>query len=43
MEIPFLNLTAPYHELQTEFDAAYRRVMESGWFIMGAELEAFEQ
>jgi dTDP-4-amino-4,6-dideoxygalactose transaminase len=42
MNVPFLDLHAPYRELQTEFDAAYRRVMESGWFIMGAELEAFE-
>jgi dTDP-4-amino-4,6-dideoxygalactose transaminase len=40
--IPFLDLKAPYLELKEELDAAYRRVMESGWFIMGRELEAFE-
>ena len=25
-----------------ELDAAYRRVMESGWYILGGEVEAFE-
>jgi dTDP-4-amino-4,6-dideoxygalactose transaminase len=40
--IPFLDLQAGYLELQTELDTAYRRVMDSGWYIMGAELEAFE-
>jgi dTDP-4-amino-4,6-dideoxygalactose transaminase len=42
MNVPFLDLNAPYHELKSELDSAYRRVMESGWFIMGAEVEAFE-
>ena len=42
MNVPFLDLNAPYQELKTELDSAYRRVMESGWFIMGAEFEAFE-
>lgn len=40
--IPFLDLKAPYQELQAELDAAYRRVMESGWYITGCEVEAFE-
>ena len=43
MKVPFLDLKAPYHELKDELDSAYRRVMESGWFIMGAEVEAFER
>lgn len=42
MTIPFLDLKAPYLELKDELDAAYRRVMESGWYILGSELEAFE-
>lgn len=42
MKVPFLNLKAPYLELQQELDAAYRRVMESGWYILGQEVEAFE-
>lgn len=42
MKVPFLDLNAPYRELQAEMDSAYRRVMESGWYILGEEVEAFE-
>jgi dTDP-4-amino-4,6-dideoxygalactose transaminase len=42
MKVPFLDLKAPYAELREETDAAYRRVMESGWFVAGGELGAFE-
>lgn len=42
MNIPFLDLNAPYKELKSDLDSAYQRVMESGWFITGAEVEAFE-
>lgn len=41
--IPFLDLCASYIELRRELDAAYRRVMESGRYLLGAELEAFER
>lgn len=40
--IPFLDLGAAYHELKTEIDAAVARVLDSGWYILGAEVEAFE-
>lgn len=43
MTIPFLDLKAPYQELQAEMDAAYHRVMASGWYILGEEVEHFEQ
>jgi dTDP-4-amino-4,6-dideoxygalactose transaminase len=42
MNVPFLELKPTYLELKEEMDAAYRRVMESGWYLLGAELEAFE-
>lgn len=42
MTVPFLDLKAPYLELKDELDAAYRRVLESGWYIGGGEVEAFE-
>lgn len=42
MNVPFLDLKSPYIELKEELDAAYRRVMESGWYILGQEVEAFE-
>ena len=41
--IPFLDMKSPYLELKDELDAAYRRVMESGWYIFGEECEAFER
>jgi len=43
MKVPFLDLKAAYQELRAELDAAYRRVMESGWYILGEEVEAFER
>lgn len=41
--IPFLDLKAPYAELREELDEAWRRVMESGRYILGREGEAFEE
>ncbi len=40
--IPLLDMKSPYLELKPELDEAYRRVMESGWYILGEELTAFE-
>lgn len=40
--IPFLDLKSAYAELKPELDAAYARVMASGWFVLGQEVEAFE-
>ena len=42
MTVPFLDLRQPYLELKQELDAAYARVMESGWYVMGRELELLE-
>ena len=41
-QVPFLDLGAAYRELQPEIDAAVLRVVGSGWYIGGAEVEAFE-
>lgn len=38
----FFDAAAGYAELRDEIDAAMRRVLESGWYIRGAEVEAFE-
>ena len=43
MIVNFLDLKAAYLELQPEIDAAIKRVLDSGWYILGAEVEAFEQ
>lgn len=40
--IPFLDVGASYRELQVEIDAAVKRVLESGSYILGTEVEAFE-
>jgi len=41
--IEFLNLKSTYEELKSELDEAYQRVMNSGWYILGDEIEAFEE
>ena len=43
MKVPFLDLQAGYIELQAEIDAAIKRVLESGWYILGEEVDAFER
>ena len=40
--IPFLDLGAAFRELKPEIDAAVGRVLNSGWYILGPEVEAFE-
>jgi len=42
MRVPFLDLKPGYEELRDEFDAVYHRVMKSGWYLLGQELEQFE-
>ena len=41
--IPFLNLRDSSLELKPEIDAAVSRVLDSGWYILGPEVEAFEK
>jgi dTDP-4-amino-4,6-dideoxygalactose transaminase len=43
MNVPFLNFVGPYEELKAELDDAYFRFMRSAWYILGRELESFEQ
>lgn len=42
-KIPFLDLRAATAELRPEIDAAIGRVLDSGWYILGPEVELFEQ
>ncbi|MDT8283004.1 MAG: DegT/DnrJ/EryC1/StrS family aminotransferase, partial [Gammaproteobacteria bacterium] len=42
MQVPFLDLGLLHQPIRKSLDLAYHRVMDSGWFIMGPELEAFE-
>lgn len=41
--IPFYNLKDVNLKHEQEFQEALKRVLESGWFIMGPELEQFER
>jgi dTDP-4-amino-4,6-dideoxygalactose transaminase len=43
MRVPFLDLQPAYRELQSELDAVVERVLASGRYILGPELEAFEK
>ncbi len=43
MEVRFGDLRREYAEIQAELDTAVQRVLRSGWFILGRELERFEQ
>jgi dTDP-4-amino-4,6-dideoxygalactose transaminase len=41
--IPFMDLKAQYLTIKAEIDEAIGRVLESGQFVLGAEVEAFER
>lgn len=40
--IPFLDLHAAYQDLKPDIDAAVARVLDSGYYILGPEVEALE-
>jgi dTDP-4-amino-4,6-dideoxygalactose transaminase len=42
-QIPFQDFRSAYEELQAELDEAYRRCMQSGWYVLGREVSAFEE
>jgi dTDP-4-amino-4,6-dideoxygalactose transaminase len=43
MAVPFADLRPHVASLRAEIDAAVARVLDSGWFILGPEVEAFER
>ncbi|MBT5222312.1 MAG: DegT/DnrJ/EryC1/StrS family aminotransferase [Gammaproteobacteria bacterium] len=43
MKVPFMDLKAYYEELKPEMDKSYQRVMDSGWYIQGTEVNLFEK
>lgn len=43
MTVPFLDLGAAADEIREELIAATSRVVESGWYILGPEVERFEE
>jgi dTDP-4-amino-4,6-dideoxygalactose transaminase len=41
--VPLVDLQAQYRSIRTEIDRAVARVLDRGWFVLGAELKAFEE
>lgn len=42
MSVPFLDLRASYLEIKSEIDSAVLRVLDSGRYVLGPEVDAFE-
>jgi dTDP-3-amino-3,4,6-trideoxy-alpha-D-glucose transaminase len=43
IRIPFIDLSRIHATIRPELDDAYQRIMASGWYVLGPELEQFEQ
>jgi len=43
MKVPMLDLVAEHAPYRTELEAAFQRVLNSGRFVLGPEVEAFER
>jgi dTDP-4-amino-4,6-dideoxygalactose transaminase len=43
LNIPFGDLKIHYHSVKPQIDAAVARVLESGYYILGKELQTFEK
>ena len=43
MQVPFLDLKAAYSEMKDELTSAAQRVFASGQYVLGSEVEAFEE
>jgi dTDP-4-amino-4,6-dideoxygalactose transaminase len=41
-QVSFLDLQRLHREIREPLESAFHRVLDSGWFIMGPEVEAFE-
>src|SRR5712691_3300486 len=42
LQVPFVDLKVQYQSIKSEIDAAITRVIESAWFVLGPEVEQFE-
>lgn len=42
MKVPFLDLRSVQAGIKNQLEDAFHRVLDSGWFILGEELELFE-
>ena len=42
-EVPFLNFRPAHEPIREEMQAAFMRVYDSNWFVLGSEVKAFEE
>ncbi len=42
MRVPFLDIGSASASMRDDLDEAYKRVMDSGWYVLGEEVDAFE-
>lgn len=43
MKIPFLNFSDSHFQIKSELESAFSTVLNNNWFVLGKELEAFEE
>jgi dTDP-4-amino-4,6-dideoxygalactose transaminase len=43
IKVPFLDVGETYKELKLEINEAIQKVLDSGWYILGEEVKAFER
>lgn len=43
VDVPFLDLARQHRQIRAEIGAAVTRTLESGWYVLGEELAAFER
>ncbi|UPT57289.1 DegT/DnrJ/EryC1/StrS family aminotransferase [Dickeya zeae] len=43
MNVSFLDLKGIHQEIESELKNVFEKVLHSGWYVMGPELESFEQ
>ena len=43
MKVPFVSFEVMHREIQSELEGAFKRVLDSNWFIQGKECEEFEK
>lgn len=43
MKIPFLNLKKVNKPFEADFEQAYKRFIESGWYVLGEKVASFEE
>jgi dTDP-3-amino-3,4,6-trideoxy-alpha-D-glucose transaminase len=41
--VPFMDLAREHDRIRGDIDDAVRAVLDSGWFVLGDELAAFEE